>query len=247
MENKDIIVWYSHGAASAVAAKITLEKFGNTNNVLIVNNPVVEEDKDNLRFGKDIENWLGVEIISAKNPKFEACSAEEVWNHRKFMSSPMGAPCTYELKKRARQHFEKQYPNAVHILGFTVDEISRHERFCLTEREIYPILINEGLTKQDCMDMLVEAGLVPPRMYALGYPNANCVGCVKASSPTYWNKVRETHPEVFNDRVIQSDRIGAKLVVVKKKRIPLSKLDPDVMGRPLKSLQIECGIFCEEQ
>lgn len=42
MEYKETIaVWFSCGAASAVAAKKTIEKYGNTHNVIIVNNPVV--------------------------------------------------------------------------------------------------------------------------------------------------------------------------------------------------------------
>ena len=44
-----IAVWFSCGAASAVAAKKTIEKYGKTHKVLIVNNPVVNEHHDNLR------------------------------------------------------------------------------------------------------------------------------------------------------------------------------------------------------
>ena len=40
MTNKTIVVWFSCGAASAVAAKLTVEKYGKHNNILIVNNPI---------------------------------------------------------------------------------------------------------------------------------------------------------------------------------------------------------------
>ena len=51
---KTIAVWFSCGAASAVASKRTIEKYGDTHNILIVNNPVDEEDDDNFKtlFGK---------------------------------------------------------------------------------------------------------------------------------------------------------------------------------------------------
>ena len=52
MENKKetIAVWFSCGAASAVAAKLTVDKYRETHNILIVNNPVKEEHSDNIRF-----------------------------------------------------------------------------------------------------------------------------------------------------------------------------------------------------
>ena len=86
-----------------------------------------------------------------------------------------------------------------------------------------------------------------PRIYLQGYPNANGIGCVKASSPTYWNHVRNMHPDVFDSRAKQSREIGCKLAQVKGKRIYLDELDPNTKGRPLKGLDFECGIFCEEQ
>jgi hypothetical protein len=78
----------------------------------------------------------------------------------------------------------------------------------------------------------------------MGYPNANCIGCVKATSPTYWNHVRKMHPIVFESRSKQSRRIGAKLVRVKGTRIFLDELSPLSMGRRMKNLDFECGIFC---
>ena len=160
---------------------------------------------DNLRFLADVESWLGVKIETALNPKYEDCSAVSVWDARKFMSGPKGAPCTIELKKEARYQWEKENKPDYHVLGFTADERARFNRFVKTEREnVLPVLIDAGLTKQDCFHMIADAGIKPPRIYSLGYPNANCIGCVKATSPTYWNLVRDKHPEVFASRAEQS-------------------------------------------
>lgn len=242
-----IVVWFSNGAASAVAAYETLRRYGDRCDVRIVNNPVVEEDSDNLRFARDVERWLGVPIVSHVNPAFPSGSAVEVWEKRKAMSFPLGAPCTIELKKRARQHYEANNKVDWHVLGFTADEKKRHERFILTERSnVLPVLIEAGLSKQDCADILVQNGISLPRVYSEGYPNANCIGCVKATSPTYWNLVRQTRPEVFLERAAQSRRLGVKLARYKGKRVFLDELPPDAKGRPLKSMTIECGIFCEE-
>ena len=244
-----IAVWFSCGAASAVASTLILDRYGNTCTVRILNNPVVEEHEDNLRFLKDVEEWLEHPIEIVKNPNFPTASAVDVWNKKRYMSGIAGAPCTLELKKKARQYWENQIANKVewHVLGFTVEEKSRHDRFVLTERpNVIPILIDEGYTKQDCYKTLQQEGVDPPYIYKLGYPNANCIGCVKATSATYWNHVRKVHPDVFDERAKQSRDIGTKLVRYKGKRMFLDELDPDAKGRAMKNLDFECGIFCEE-
>jgi len=244
-----IAVWFSCGAASAMAAKLTLDKYASTHTVRIVNNPVVEEDNDNNRFLRDVSEWLRWPIEFASNPRYPTNSAVDVWDDRAFMSGPLGAPCTIKLKKEARQLWEKEVHVDWHVLGFTAEEAARHNRFTLTERNnVLPVLIDAGMTKQDCFDHITAAGLTLPRSYSQGYPNANCKGCVKATSPTYWNLVRAVDPDVFAARAEQSRRIGAKLVRHKNRRIYLDELPADAKGRALKSLKMpECGIFCEEK
>jgi hypothetical protein len=247
----NIAVWFSCGVASAVAAKKTVERYyKNGHTVSVIYNPVIEEDQDNLRFLKDIEKWIEIPIKIITNPDFTSASAVEVWNKRKFMSGPKGAPCTIELKKKARQWYEKHCDTKIdmHVLGFTADEVKRHQRFVESERSnVLPVLIEENLTKQDCFDIILKAGIEVPRVYKMGYPNANCIGCVKATSPTYWNLVREKHPGVFALRAEQSRRIGARLVRVKGQRIFLDELDLNDKGQDLKEFNIDCGVFCEEK
>lgn len=242
-----IAVWFSCGAASAVALKKTLEVYGEDHEIRAVNNPVREEHPDNYRFLKDVESWLGVRIERAINPKYPTSSCDEVWRKQRFMSGPFGAPCTKELKKKARQLWEKENNPNRFVLGFTYDEKHRANRFVESEsNKLIPILVDLKLTKQHCFDIINGAGLTLPEIYRQGFPNANCIGCVKSTSPTYWNLVRNKYPEVFKERVEQSRDIGAKLVQYKGKRIYLDELDPKAKGRPLKGYKIDCGIFCEE-
>ena len=242
-----IAVWFSCGAASAAAAYLTMQKYGDDYDVRIVNNPIAEEDADNLRFLKDVEQWLGVKIERATNDKYPTASAVDVWERRKFMSGIAGAPCTLHLKKEARQQWENINKPDWHVLGFTYEEVDRHKRFTQTEREnVLPVLIDAKMVKADCYMLLRENGIKPPRIYDMGYPNANCIGCVKATSPTYWNHVREMHPDVFQERAEQSRRLGAKLTRVNNKRMFLDELPADAKGAPMKNLDFECGLFCEE-
>lgn len=243
-----IVVWFSNGAASAIAWQETLRRYGDRCDVRAVNNPVVEEDPDNLRFGAAVSEWLGRPLIEHVNPQWPTASAEDVWRKERAMNFVFGAPCTRAVKKGARQDYERHNRVDWHVLGFTADEKCRYDRFVLTERSnVLPVLIEAGLTKQDCMDRLVAAGVAPPRVYAEGYPNANCIGCVKSQSPTYWNLVRRTRPDVFEARAKLSRELGVRLVKHKGERIFLDDLPADAKGRDLKTMTIECGIFCEER
>ena len=239
-----IAVWFSCGVASAVAAKLTVDLYGEHNAIRILNTPVKEEHKDNRRFLRDVEKWVGQSIEVVQNPKWKSCA--HVWSKCQ-MSNIHGAPCTFHLKKQARYIWEKENHVDWHVLGFTKDEEARHNKFVQTECDnLLPVLIENNFTKQDCFDYVVSAGIEIPKMYKLGYPNANCIGCVKATSPTYWNHVRKTHPKVFEERCVQSDRLNSKLVRYKGERIHLRDLPIDAVGRPMKEFNFECGAFCEE-
>jgi hypothetical protein len=163
LKDQKIIVWFSCGLASAVAAKKTLEIYGKTNEVLVVNNPIIEEDADNQRFLKDAAQWLGVEILSATNSKYPNASAVEVWRSRRYMAGHYGAPCTLELKKNARYQFEQSHPCDYIVLGFTSEETKRHDRLFASERgDLLPVLIALGITKAGCREIVKRAGITPP-------------------------------------------------------------------------------------
>ena len=241
-----IVVWFSCGAASATALMKTIELYPECH-VRAVNNPVVNEDPDNWRFLADVSEWLGVDIEFATHRDYPTADCEQVWEDRQYMAGNKGAPCTLKLKKEARQQWENRNHHDWLVLGFTADEEKRQRSFELTERDnALGVLVKAGITKRDCYEIIAAAGVDLPRMYHWGYPNANCIGCVKATSPTYWNHVRKMHPEVFQRRAEMSRRIGAKLVRHKGERIYLDELPEDAQGRPMKSMDIECGTFCEE-
>lgn len=240
-----IAVWFSCGAPSAAALKLTVDKYGREN-VRALNNPVAEEDEDNRRFAADVSDWCGVEVETVTNPDFPSASAVDVWDKRKAMSFPNGAPCTRELKFKARQKWEQSNPVDWHVFGFTAEEKDRHDRFVLTEREnVLPVLIEAGMTRGMCADLIRRSGIALPRVYDWGMPNGNCLGCVKATSPTYWNLIRRVAPDVFASRAEQSRRLGAKLVRVGNKRVFLDELHPQSKGRPINAMP-DCGLFCEE-
>lgn len=240
-----IAVWFSCGAPSAVAAKLAIDMYGDTCDVRILNNTVYEEPDDNRRFLIDVMTWLGRPIIDVRNSELGHTSAERVWRERKFMSGPKGAPCTGLLKKAARFEWEIGQAPEWHVFGFTVEEKHRHDRIVRTDApNTLPLLIDAGVTRDDCFRMVQEAGIALPWSYGAGFPNANCLGCVKVTSPTYWNLLRRVAPEVFAARAALSRQLGVRLVRYKGKRIFLDELPEDATGRRMKSMP-DCGILCE--
>lgn len=233
------VAWFSCGAASACAAKLAIDEHGRDVEVVYCDLSR-DEHEDNKRFLVDVERWIGKKITVIGSTKFT--SVEEVWNRRQYMSGPSGAPCTIEMKKIPR--FEFQRVDDINIFGFTADEIQRMNNFISRNPELYlewP-LIDAQITKQDCYQILRDAGIDLPAMYLLGFHNNNCLGCVKATSPGYWNKIRKHFPEVFARRAKQSRDIGCKLVQVHKQRIFLDELDPSI-GRFVDE-HISCGVDC---
>jgi hypothetical protein len=217
------VVWFSCGAASAVAAKLAVDK--HLLNVEVVHcDTLASEHPDNTRFLNEVSEWIKRPITTLKS---KYSRVEEVFQARKYMSGVLGAPCTVEMKKKPR--FSFQLPDDIHIFGLTKDEKKRADRFTKQNHELKLewILVDHGITKDDCFDIVKDAGIELPKMYQLGFKNNNCIGCVKSQSPKYWNMVRDNFPEVFNERAKQSRELKCKLIKIGKTRIYLDELKPD--------------------
>lgn len=236
-----ILCWFSCGATSAVATKIICQK--TIAPVIIAYTEVEEEHPDNKRFLKDCEYWFGQDITILRNEKYGA-SIYNVFMREQYLVGPYGAPCTKHLKRNMREAF--QQPDDVHVLGFSVEEATRAEQFEERNPKLtcrFP-LIEQQLTKADCLGILDRSGITLPIMYSLGYEHNNCIGCVKGKKG-YWNKIRVDFPETF-ERMAQMERkVGASILRENGKNIYLDQLDPTA-GRGQKEPSIECGVFCEQ-
>ncbi len=171
-----IVVWVSAGAASMAALILTRQQYPDAL-IRAVYNPVIEEHSDNLRFLKDGGLRCNIEIEQAKNFAWPDNSADTVWRKRGYMNGPKGAPCTTQLKKEARRTWEDlNDPEGeyYHVMGFTVGEEHRHERRVKAGMKILPILIEAGITKDRCFEIVNEMGIKLPEIYSIGcftYPH----------------------------------------------------------------------------
>lgn len=240
--SKRIICWFSCGAASAVATKLTLAE---RPDAVIVYQNSDSEHKDNMRFLKDCEEWFGKKIIIQRSEKFK--DHWEVIKARKYIVGVGGAPCTGELKRKLAENFINHLDD-IEVFGYTAEEQGRVDRFKENnpERLIYPMLIEKGLIKQDCLALIAKSGIEIPAMYKLGYRNNNCIGCVKGQQG-YWNKIRVDFPEVFERMAKQERKLNAainkKYVRGKRIRIFLDELDPK-SGNYESEASLDCGILC---
>lgn len=176
---------------------------------------------------KDCENWFGKTIEVIKSKQFD--STWDVWEKRKYLSGISGAPCTSELKVAPRLDF--QLPSDTHVFGYTADgnDISRANRMLKTYPEMkqrHP-LIERGINKAACLAMLQTSGIEPPVTYTMGFPNANCIPCVKAQSPSYWALVRKEAPVEFERMRLLSRKLNVKLAQLKGERIFIDEIPDD--------------------
>jgi hypothetical protein len=235
------LIWISGGAASMVAARLMLRE---EPDALLVRCETGNEDEDNARFEADCLRWLNRDVTVLQSDDF--ASVPEVWEKRKFMSGPKGAPCTSEMKVAPRLVFQR--PHDVHVFGYTADreDVERFNRLRTTyfELRVRAPLIEAGITKAGTLAMIERSGIALPRTYAMGFPNANCLqtGCVKATSPDYWSLLRLRFPERFAAMAERSRRIGARLARINDERVFLDEIPDDWPAT--KPIAPACDFLC---
>lgn len=238
-----VIARFSCGAASAVATKLAIEKYGDA--VEIFYTDTRSEHDDNVRFLLDCEEWFGRRVNVLGSRKF--ANIDDVFESRKFLVNHMGAPCTSEMKRIPGD--EVWRVGDVEIYGYHSAERHRVARWQAqnTERIIECPLIDRGLSKEDALGMLDRVGIVLPTMYLQGFANNNCIGCVKArDNINYWKRVRKFYPEVFARRARQERKFNVAINHITRNGVRAEiYLDEIEEGDPKgDDFTVTCGLFC---
>lgn len=235
MSTRRTLGWFSCGVASAVAVKLT--------DAQPVYCETGSEHPDNERFLADCERWFGRSVTRLHSDQYE--DTWDVWKKRKYLAGISGAPCTVELKVGPRLLFQR--PDDAHVFGYTADkaDISRATRL----RETYPELtirtplIDCGLTKAACLDLVRRADIELPPMYAMGFQNNNCIPCVKATSANYWALVRQKFPVEFARMVTLSRELQVRLCRINSKRAFIDEIPLDYPTT--NPVQPSCDFLCQ--
>lgn len=239
-----VVSWFSCGAASAIATKLAIEKYGDA--VEIYYTDTGAEHPDNDRFIVECEKWFGKPVNVLKSDRYE--NIWQVFEERKFLASAQGAPCTGAMKKEPANGIWQM--GDIEIFGYTAEENLRLARWKADnpERTIECPLMDAGLKKDDCFDRLAEAGIALPIMYLLGFRNNNCIGCVKArDNINYWKRVRKYFPEIYWRIAGYERRFGYALNRITRNgvrvKIFLDEIEPgDPKGAD--TMKISCGLIC---
>jgi hypothetical protein len=218
------VVWYSCGAASAIAAKMTLV---DTPDAVITYCATRSEHPDNERFMQDCQRWFNRGITRLSSLEYQ--DTWHVWEARKYLAGIHGAPCTTALKVEPRLIW--QQPTDIHVFGYTADkrDVTRAEelRTNYPEMQIRTPLIDAKVTKANTLAMIEGAGIDLPVMYKLGFHNNNCIPCVKATSPDYWSLVRQAFPDEFQRMAALSRKLNVRLTRIKGERKFIDEIPPD--------------------
>ena len=239
MADRRRVRWFGCGAASATAIALDLKAHPGG---VIAYCETRAEHPDNERFLKDCENWWGAEVIRLHSDEYE--DTWDVWERRKFIAGPDGAPCTGILKVSPRNAF--QFHDDIHVFGYTCDltDQTRAKRLAETffELTIENPLIVAGLDKAACLAIVQSVGIELPIMYRLGFPNNNCVPCGKATSPDYWSAIRLYFPERFWRMATLSRMLGARLTRIANVRMFIDEIPAD--WPTLNPLTPACDFLC---
>lgn len=228
------VCWFSCGVSSFVACYLAKDIDR------IIYTHIENQHPDSLRFLHDCEQILGREIEILQSDKYK--SVDDVIEKTKCINTAYGAPCTKWLKKQVRKDWEREnWEHHTYVWGYDTDEKRRADRVMdtMTDFEHEFPLIEHGLSKKECHGIAEKLGLKRPKMYDLGYPNNNCIGCVKGGMG-YWNKIRIDFPEVFERRAKQEREIGRSCI----KGVFLDELAPD-RGKMDIEIMEDCTIACQ--
>lgn len=238
-----IVIWFSAGVTSAIAAKVIVDENNGKYPTHLVNTDTGSEDEDNLRFMYDVSAWIGVPLEIIRNPKY--IDTFDVYRKVNYFKNEYGARCTVELKKMPRRKYE-DLENDLQVFGFDADETERADKFRKNNPEVnaYFPLIVQGITKDMARQMLFEAGIKEPRTYGEGFKNANCLrrGCVKGGLG-YWNHIRKMRPEVFENMAKLEREIGYAINRRGDQPVYLDELEPDA-GNYNAEPAFQCSLFC---
>ena len=229
------VIWFSCGAASAVAAYLTLK---HTPDAVLAYCDTGGEHSDNMRFLQDVQRWLNKEVIILRNGKYK--DHFDVIRKTRYVNGAKGARCTVELKKVLR--FEFQRADDIQVFGYTCDEQDRADRFLKSFPEVdakFP-LIEKNFTKEMCLGFIREVGIKLPAMYELGFNNNNCIGCVKGGAG-YWNWIRRFFPEHFLEMARLEREVGHSCI----KGIFLDELKEN-FGKH-REPKISCDFVCQSE
>lgn len=185
--NVRTLCMFSGGITAWAAAKRIAMLEGTEGMVLLFADTLIE-DEDTYRFLPEAAANVGAPLVRIADGR----DPWQVFNDERFIGNSRVDPCSKELKRKLLNKWrtDNTDPAACSVVsGLNWEEPERVARFA--ERQApwtvrTPLCEAPWISKRGCLDWCRAEGMEPPRMYAMGFPHANCGGfCVKAGQGTF--------------------------------------------------------------
>lgn len=185
------VVMFSGGIGSWATAKRVAEQHGTDDLILLFADvkgdtvdPHIGEDEDCYRFIQDAAVNVGAPLVRIADGR----NIWQVFKDRKFLGNSRQANCSTSLKQiPCRKWLEENCPDPDQTTVYVGIDWTEQQRLPKIEKAYLPYTAKAPLCdppyldKKSLIAWAKSEGLEPPRMYAQGFPHANCGGgCVRA-------------------------------------------------------------------
>jgi 3'-phosphoadenosine 5'-phosphosulfate sulfotransferase (PAPS reductase)/FAD synthetase len=222
------VVMFSGGAGSWATAKRVVAAHGAAAVTLLFADTRIE-DEDLYRFLLDAEANIGAKLIRIADGR----TPWDVYHQERFLGNARIDPCSRELKRKpCLAWLERNCDPACTRVYVGIDWTEEHRYRRLRNRYekigwefLAPLCDRPLLSKVDILAWMASEGLVPPRLYGLGFAHNNCGGfCCKGGQANFarlwrempdrylWHEGKEIElrKHLGKDVAIMTDRRGGR-------------------------------------
>lgn len=226
------LAMFSGGAASAYVAYLMVNMHGAENCRLFFTDTLWEH-KDNMRFMRDVSDYLGLQIIKRRDGR----TPEEVFKETRFLGNSRLAKCSSQLKVRQTVIYieELRAKGYEPILYFGIGPHEAHRKDSLIDfyshQSLGPVEARFPLIEGNYKDIDVKSIIEDewkiklPIMYELGFSHANCGGkCVRGGMGHY-RHLYKVWPDKYMEQEKMEKEMRAELgnvTILKRKSKPLT-------------------------
>jgi hypothetical protein len=189
---------YSGGKASWLAAHLVKERFGDSDEIILLFTDTKTEDKDLYRFLHEGAEALGLPLVILSDGR----DIWQLFKDTRFLGNNRVPVCSRVLKSQASKEWvAENLDPETDVIHFGIDWTEQHRTERIAKNwEPYSVdfpLIWEDTNKSDADRLLAEHGIKQPRLYDLGFPHNNCGGgCVRAGQG-HFKHLLMTLPETY--------------------------------------------------
>lgn len=214
------VVMFSGGAASWAAAKRVAQRHG-ADGLTLLFTDTKTEDRDLYRFLDEAAADVGGRLVRLADGR----DIWQVFKDSRFLGNTRADPCSRILKRDLSRKWVEEHcePETTTLyLGMDWSEVHRLDRARLAWhpwRVEGPMTEPPYRSKDEIIMDLRSAGIVPPRLYDLGFSHNNCGGgCVKAGQSHFVHllgALPETYAEWERNEEDVRQHIGSDVAILR--------------------------------